>query len=657
MATLARYAVQAPNYGVKGWLRCCGPTRNATVTTAPKDYSQQGVAVGETREGRAFGSLGEGFKAQRQERYSESLKFYRDARQDAKTPLIAMLSHNAEGLLLWRSPDNLERLESSDPNAAPECSVGMMVLAPWAQDGGQYLAKVSEINADTGKCLVTWEDADSSHRTVPVAALTTVTGGALRGSSNNAEARAAWSALWALWKAFDAYLGVAKAGGLHDRFVDAVGVLNDIALLEAHVALQAGGNRQLGLERGLHQLKRALFMAERAWQPDPRCLAVTCAHQAEMLRLQAQPEGKRTDLKDVLKLQVRAAQHASQALWFSGPGKGWQCINAGCGIGPAVIQELLWAKALATQAAWHGAQFRNKRSLSPKAPAQNHIRLNHGVKPQRKKSLQNVLYTGRREQSWSLPEKLFPNTQPLPQAYDALLDQDCPAIAAVARAWRALRSAANRDGVSSPPPPALECLGGRSALIAGATPEEGQRLARALRSGPASAALLLEVAVITFAMGCSLGRGRTAQAVAAVLVEEAAARLPEVGTLNNACHSSAELAGAVKMAINLFTGTPLHQRGPGKVPMPASRLDAMRSPDNLALGEQLPPTARLRQWKIAAYHPAEELWVFQLGAHGMHQYLLAPRPLSWCLEGLALSEGIEGIAALRDDAGSSSPFR
>lgn len=586
--------------------------------------------------------LEDGFEAQASGRCNEAISAYRKI-QRSRSPLLQALAANAEGLLLLRSP--VPRFGHEVLPVEP-CAAGDEVLAPWAEDGGEYPAVIRVVDAQRGVCTVDWEDGGQTHRVVPLASLTTSRGGVSTNAkdSNPTELRA-WVARRTLHRALDAWEMQAKHGLAHDAFVDIVGLLCDTALAELRAVLASSSSQLLaeGILHARRHLQRARFISERAYAPDARALAVLCMHRAEFLRLSAAAPAASSSLdaarrtsvvsadsmQEVISLHERAAHHLNAAIWKNGEGRlgrytFWS--PPGGGLPREAVHEVLWAKALASQALASpgrsvGDVDRRRRPVvvaRGRAPAR--------AAPSRGARRRKVSLASR--ETWSLPEKLLPPTPGLPRAQDSLLDETCHARAALSRAWRALRISAGETAS-----PASEI----GSLWTTATPEEAVRLGNALGGGGANACLLLEVSVLTFALGCKLGRVQWARAVAAPLAHEAARRL-----------RSAELTADDSDVAAIHTAEVLAGHlGPAAVGDHVSRATIVGMRRRAEQGCAVPTTAeegsgscrapRGARWRLVAYRPLEELWMLRVGPRHVVN-LLAPPPLTWCLEGLALSE-------------------
>jgi len=202
----------------------------------------------------------------------------------------------------------------------------------------------------------------------------------------------------------------------------------------------------------------------------------------------------------------------------------------------------------------------------------------------------------------------------------------CPASAAAWHAWHSLHLAVGqplKTPVWSPD-----------------APVEATQLAKLLGKSDAASRLLLELAVLIFTMGCQAGCQVSGHAVATALACEAALRLadePNEGLADDA---------------------PLAARHVAKV------LGAMVGPEPLAPAGKLSRAALLKQqevtsataeasdrgdaiassrmrWKVVSYTPLDEVWILRRGRRREVRLPAAP-PITWCFEGLALSEAVLG---------------
>lgn len=593
-----------------------------------------GRGVGSGRVLAAGAVLADGLDAQASGRFAEALDAFR-AVQKAPSPLLKALACNAESLLLLRGLPNAA-LAATMP--LQDFKPGDLVLAPWAEDGCDYAATVGSVDEVAGHCDVDWLDGVLAHQRVPLASLTTLekTVSASSARDRPGEVRL-WAARRALRKALDEWQAQAHWGYAHDAFVDVAGLLCDAALAEARVALASPQHcfKEAGLGLARKHLQRARWIAERAWAPDRRALAAICAARAEILRLCAADSaavlhtqdvdkdlpdenvvralaaasatghslggetslegidasavtearvvmgsGSKTGtpgdlLMEALELHHRAAEHLRTCAWHKAQGTGvWRPD-----IRAEAIHELLWAKALA-QAAWRdpkrGRLTRRQRSQTSDEKAPKNLAVAAA--------------------SWSLPEKLVP-------FQEATVARPChEAQAAVVKAWQSLRLAAGEPRKKEWP-----------------SEKEAQRLALRLEPGAASR-LLLEVAVLIFAMGCKMGRSGWARAVASPLAAAAAQHLG-AGAVDDA-------GLAALVALQAIRG-----HGPRDL---RSRPSLLQS-----VADELPVCLRSR-CRLIGYRPWEEVWIIRMSAGRVVQ-VPGNAPLTWCLEGLALSETLPNL--------------
>jgi len=540
--------------------------------------------------------LGSGFEAQSAGRITEALCAYRQV-QGARSPLLRALGGNAEGLLLLRAPSEFRDSGMYGMDGAMSMKPGDAVLALWAEDGGEYAATIVSVDFMAGTCVVDWADGEDTHRVVSLAGVTTVHGGICSSAADCWPAEVqAWRARRVLRQAMGWWEMQAELGTAHDAFVDLAGLLSDLALAEAVAALaDRAGGLVSGLERAQRHLQRARFVVDRAYRPDARAVAAVYLHRAEVLRLHAGVEAvagagagpvfvKR--LNEVLVLHERAASNAAVASWktWKGP-TSWQRL--GDRISPEAVQELLRAKALASQA----AAFAPKRSR-----VRSEMR-RHGFLHKDGGRVTNVLSS---------------------------VVARCPARAAVFHAWRALNAAV----ILAQGPAYVGVVGGRAASISGAGSAEAARLANCLEGGGRlHSLLLLEVAVIFFAMGCRIGRPTRARTLAAPLAQSAAQGLMGTGCADEAAarHVAAVLSVAPREDFDVFPGCI------GRAELLSGCVEAQqRSTCGRA---QL----SISRWRLFKYSPVDELWILRLGSHGLVHLPAAP-PLTWYLDGLALSE-------------------
>jgi hypothetical protein len=424
----------------------------------------------------------------------------------------------------------------------------------------------------------------------------------------------------------------AQFGTSHDAFVDFAGVLCDAAMAEIRAALTAPNTHWLAesLGNARRHLQRARFTVERAYAPDARALGAICSHRAELLRITVaaaasigkdnklvDASGTSESLQEALSLHERAAFHVAAGKWHTPDTAGWK--HPGGQFTPNLLQELLWAKTLASLA------------VLPQPQAKRRPR-SHTKKSTSRQTSQKMLLT-RRPPNWSLPEKLLPMAAQLPSAGDSKLRKLCPARAAVARAWRVLCLAAGRP---------VEGLRNASG-------EDAKKLALAVQSHSSGSRLLLEVATLIFAMGCHLGRAGWARSVAAPLVATAVERLEreEPGDI-----SVDDTLDAARLALETIakrstienslgcsaqdSGHQLHRR----------KVALSKIPDAEAAMER--QGSSHCRWRLASYDALQELWTFRIG-NQRTAYLAGCPPLTWCMEGLALSEAAPPFANASDE--------
>lgn len=573
--------------------------------------------------------LAEGFGAHAAGRCDEALAAYRHA-QRSDSPLVRALASNAESLQVLRAPVGIA-VQAEEP-----LKPGDRVLAPWAEDGAEYAAVLASSNEDTGHCTVDWEDGANSHRVLPLAALTSVDGRpcglALR--KRPWEVRM-WLARRNMRSALSAWQTGAEAGIAHDAFVDLTGLLCDAAFAEARAVIFAsrssGGGQLLGagLELARIHLQRARWAAERAYSPDSRALAAISFHRAELLRLTAAAADARrgcatAELTESLRLHKVTAQHLALATWASAGISGvtkWQ--SPGGQLQPEVIHQVVWAKTLASQAC-HARPIRNNKHRAKRVrPQGKHDLPIYGRRRHTPKSRQDAAHA-----SWSPPEKLLPQGQGPGQSFDRPLFRDCPARAAAARAWIALHLAA---GVREP------VMDRAQALPWYHSPSYVVNLIQDISPTASSASLLLEVAVLVFAMGCKTGHFGKARAVASPLAATAAAWLAPASESCCDALMPDDVHLAAKHAAALLAGQDATVMQLSKSEAELSRSFAMASSSSEAGSELAARPPRHLKWRLAGYDALDELWRFRIGTRHL-ALMTAPPPLTFCLEGVALSE-------------------
>jgi len=159
---------------------------------------------------------------------------------------------------------------------------------------------------------------------------------------------------------------------------------------------------------------------------------------------------------------------------------------------------------------------------------------------------------------------------------------------------------------------------------------DAARFARAVEENPASSLLLLEIAVLTFVMGCKLGHAHPARALAAPIAQAAARRLDERMVVDD----SARAAALVSIVMN------------GKTRPVARPANISRAELLAYTGSSLDSEVEEEEavdWRFVAYRAAEELWV--LGQESKNIVFLPAAPsLTWCIDGLQLSEALPSLS-------------
>lgn len=514
--------------------------------------------------------LYEGLRLQRRGDALGALQRFRSAAEGAEPPL-AQAAHNAAGLLLRRSHG--DHRESGASGA--RCEPGERVLAPWAEDGFDYEATLEVVDEAAGLCTVAWADGGETCRVVPCAAVTSLDGRACFGA---AAAARLWAARRLLRRALLDWQEQAEAGVAHDAFVDFAGIAADLAAAELRVGLVTSTTSVTsttwpGLELAQSLLRRGAFTAERAYAPDPRALAALVSAKAEAMRFE-----RGVDFAELQRLHLRVVDHLHAATWKREP----HWASFGGTLRWETLHQVMWAKALA-----HVAVFSPLEARAPKASASAQRNLPRHGKSGKSRPGAGTMSPVRRS-VWALPEKLLPAPRGLPRGPDPLLAVPCCARQGVLRAWRALLWAAGRDVQSCPLPWTYSSDTARS-------------LALELPKTQIHNELLLEVAVLVFAMGCRLGQASRSRKVALQLLLVAQS------------HASDDTLELVQHGVELLT----------------------------------PQAARfLGRWQLLGYRPREELWLLRRrrhrkgsdGAGSAVAALPGPPPCSWMLEGVALAE-------------------
>jgi len=618
-----------------------GTGRRAAASTASADSAAQ---------------LSHAFSVQAAGEYSNALRQYRQLLR-AHSPVIKTLAGNAEALLLLRAPLPLEeKCQDGDVTQVHrDFQVGDEVLAPWAEDGGEYAATVVAIDAAAGLCTVDWEDGGTTCRTVPIASLSTRSGEVcMHAQQERPQEVLAWCVRRSLRRSLLAWELQAQAGVAHDAFVDVAGLLGDTAMAELHAALSSPGGMLLpdGLGHARRHLQRARWLAERSYRPDPLALATLCVHRAELHRLSTAAaartgltgEASPDSFREALSLHERASLHfaAAASAWKKNDSQPSAWRRVGGDVCREALQELLWAKTLSSVAAV------TPRTADSQTPA--------GANLKRRKSAQMPRHSGKRRLAAalrtksppdaaaaagdSLPEKLLPLNPGLPREVDPLLRVQSPARAAAERAWRALEMAAGWR----PPSKRHE-----QSHFFGATTaaSDAARLAADMPQGHMLARMLLEASVIIFVMGHMEHRGAWARGVAAPLVEAARDRLASQpqGAIDDCSLVASLLADAICKS-ELSTGQStlqtevLSRRELLQKLAPVQRGNEDRRPEHGDLEEESGTAARLRtsgrRWALASYSALDEIYVMRSKQYFLH--LPAPPPLTWYIEGLALAQ-------------------
>merc|ERR1712176_1661941 len=146
-------------------------------------------------------------------------------------------------------------------------------------------------------------------------------------------------------------------------------------------------------------------------------------------------------------------------------------------------------------------------------------------------------------------------------------------------------------------------------------------------ASPSAGHLLLEAAVLIFAMGCRLNRVGWARAVAAPLVHAAVDMLAGGELGQNAADDALDAARIVSAVIDG------NHRGVGNDPKMAERhLEGLQTPrrkDIIAEGAQSLEYMPRCHWRVVGYDATQELWTLKVGSRN-RMYLPAPPPFSWC---------------------------
>lgn len=521
--------------------------------------------------GRSFSSrelLYEGLRLQRRGDAAGALQRFGSAGGGPEPPQVAQAAHNAAGLLLRRSNGVTGVTDAS--GSCARCERGERVLAPWAEDGFDYEATVEAVDEAAGLCTVAWADGGETCRVVPCAAVTSLDGRPCFFQTGGEQRL--WAARRFLRRALLDWQQQAEAGVAHDAFVDFAGVAADLAAAELRVALSTSFSTWPGMELAQSLLRRGAFTAERAYAPDPRALAALFSAKAEAMRFETG-----VDLKELQRLHLRVRDHLHAATWKREP----HWVSFGGTLRWETLHQVMWAKALV-----HVAVFADREvGRAPKASVGRNLP-RHGRAAKRRRRGAVAGMSPVRRSVWALPEKLLPAPRGLPRGPDPLLAVRCCARQGVLRAWRALLWAAGRDVQSCRLPWTYSCDSARS-------------LALELPKTRIHSELMLEVAVLVFAMGCRLGQASRSRKVALQLLMVAQSR------------ASDETLELVQHGVELLT----------------------------------PQAARfLGRWQLLGYRPREELWLLRRRKRCRNDTgaavaaLPGPPPCSWMLEGVALAE-------------------
>lgn len=600
----------------------------------------------------ATDSVVKGFEAQKAGLCARALLEYHSA-QSARSPALRALASNAEGVLFLRGSFALPQRDpdgESFSNIFVErhpLRVGTPVMAPWAQDGMDYLAKVHAIDLELGQCTLIWDDGGTTYRVVPLAAVTAVNGCVFPCVAQALpQAVRIWSARRAMLRSLWDYQLQAESGCAHDAFVDLVGICCDAAFAEVRAVLMSRSKSwsSLGLERARIQLQRSRWAAERAYRPDARALAAICLHRGELMRLASaavvpsappsslaarshrrqRDQDLRASFQETLQLYDRAAEHLKSAEWKQSHASlneaSWHPPRGH--IRPEIVNDLLRAKALADIASrWKPPSPRSRgvhRMLRAGSQRQRVARSGRPPLP--------LGWMAAASATWAPPEKLVPQTPGLPSSGSAVSSAEaakCPATAAAKLAWHALCRAAGESSQMDP----------STSLWSEDAAKRAPDIAERLGQGSAAARLLLEVAVLIFAMGCEVGQSRSACSLALPLAEKAAKLLAE----EDSEQSADDTSRAARHVAAMLAGVPeIMAKYPGRLP----RAELLRrgSEGVTAAQEAHQPVPSLRWcWRLVGYRQVEETWILKRGRRSWIQ-LPAPPPLTWCLEGLALSE-------------------
>ncbi|CAE8738236.1 unnamed protein product [Polarella glacialis] len=297
----------------------------------------------------------------------------------------------------------------------------------------------------------------------------------------------------------------------------------------------------------------------------------------------------------------------------------WQ--PAGGKLSPEVLQQLLWAKALASQVMSSSAASSSTRKPRAMCERGNASKVAGGPRHGR---------PGQRGQ---------PPSTPATASSGATSGSTAPfARNAAARAWAALHLAAGEAPAQS---------AGRQEPW-DSSPEDAARLAAAMAPDNEGASrLLLEIAVLVFAMGCRLGCSGKARLLALPLAQAAANRLTAAARASANCDDSAR---AAQKAVEVLAAVAEVSPTSSGDRLEVSRTAALQLSETIAPPSPLSETTFPRgwRWRLAGYRPTEEIWILRLGTRRL-VLLPAPPPFSWCMEGLALSETTPDLEQIDGD--------
>eukprot|EP00929_Paragymnodinium_shiwhaense_P071610 TRINITY_DN36388_c0_g1_i4.p1 TRINITY_DN36388_c0_g1~~TRINITY_DN36388_c0_g1_i4.p1 ORF type:complete len:682 (+),score=111.43 TRINITY_DN36388_c0_g1_i4:73-2118(+) len=573
--------------------------------------------------------------------------------REAQSPMIRALARNAESLVLLRTA-------ASPEGGGAEAAPGVELLAPWAEDGFSYGCTLDSIDEKARTCQVRWHDEGTSHRSVPLAALTTMQELALAELLKRLPTETRhWAARQSALIAVDEGNAMAEVGTAHDAFVDLVGFLCDAAAAEARAALLYPSHswRHYGLSHARRHLQRARFMAERAWRPHSLALAVIGMHRAELMRLTAAasasprlsangdamptaPDRRRTfwqenvtAARDAAALHEQAFQHLREAdpleLNFArdqeaaapeGRSASWPLG----GLPHHITLDILWAKALASVAASPSPKSaRSQAARRSRKTRQVSLRADYRCK------LKRLRFKLQSATGWSAPEKMVPHSgskNPVGSEADSLLRLLRPHVGAMLHIWRALCMTAGRDMSMQhlPTTSFFETQPADARAIAKAALAVGEKTQS---QGPV-VQLLTEASILLFGMGCKLGHPGWARSLALPLAQAAS----EVIAEGDAQSGSGEWQVPTHLASAVLSGKLAGDRRSDY--RPRSRQDALRHLKEALKGSSMSTRPRCR-WSLLAYHADRELWHFAGGA-GRVVTLAGPAPFTWCPEGLAL---------------------